>query len=76
LAYITAEDTYYNASLHIISLPNTQDEIVITLTVDGTEPSRNAVPGDPALDAVSVVIQDDSFAWSPDGRWLAFTGML
>jgi len=76
LAYITTQDTYYNASLHITSLPNLQDEAVVPLTVDETEPSRHAVPGDPALDAVNVVIQDDSFAWSPDGRWLAFTGML
>lgn len=76
LAYITTEDTYCNASLHITSLPNLQDETVVPLTVDATEPSCDAAPGDPALDAVSVVIQDDSFAWSPDGRWLAFTGML
>lgn len=76
LAYITTQDTYYDASLHITSLPNLQDEAVVPLTVDATEPSRHAAPGDPALDAVSVVIQDDSFAWSPDDRWLAFTGML
>jgi WD40 repeat protein len=76
LAYITTQDTYYDASLHITSLPNLQDEAVVPLTADATEPSRHAAPGDPTLDAVSVVIQDDSFAWSPDDRWLAFTGML
>lgn len=76
LAYITTEEGYFNASLHIVTLPDTEQETVIGLTVEGTEPSRDSAPGDPALDAVSVVIQDDSFAWSPDGRWLAFTGML
>jgi WD40 repeat protein len=76
LAYITAEDHYYNPALHITTLPHLLDEAVIRLTVDATEPSRDATPGDPALDAVAVAVQDDSFAWSPDGRWLAFTGML
>jgi WD40 repeat protein len=76
LAYITAQDTVYNAALHIVSLPDLQDEAIVPLTVDGTEPSRDAVPGDPALDAVSVVVGDDSFAWSPDGQRLAFVGML
>jgi WD40 repeat protein len=76
LAYITAQDTHYNATLHVVSLPDLEEEALIPLTVDGTEPSRDAVPGDPALDAVSVVVRDDSFAWSPDGQRLAFAGML
>jgi WD40 repeat protein len=76
LAYITVEDSCYDAVLHITSLPALEDDAIIRLTVDATKPTCDAGPGDPALDAVSVAIRDDSIAWSPDGRWLAFNAMI
>jgi WD40 repeat protein len=75
LAYVTGKNSH-TPSLHVVSLPDLQDETVIPLTVEATQPSPGAVPGDPALDAVSVAVRDDSFAWSPDGGQLAFAGML
>lgn len=76
IAYVTTTDAFRNAALHVISLPDLEDERVIPLTGDATEPALDAVAGDPALDAVSVAVRDDGFAWSPDGGRLAFTGML
>ena len=76
LAYITTENSHQNASLHISVFPDPKHATVIPLTVDATEPAADASPGNPALDAVKVAIQDDSFAWSPDGRWLAFSGVI
>lgn len=75
LAYVTTGNSQ-TPSLHVVSLPDLRDETLIPLTVEATQPSPDAVPGDPALDAVSVAVRDDSFAWSPDGGQLAFAGML
>lgn len=76
IAYVTTTDAFRNATLHIISLPVLEEERAIPLAGDATEPAPDAVAGDPALDAVSVAVRDDGFAWSPDGARLAFTGML
>ena len=76
LAYITMGDSCYDAVLHITSLSALEDETLVRLTVDATKPTCDAAAGDPALDAVSVAIRDDSIAWSPDGRWLAFNAIL
>jgi len=76
LAYVTSEDNAYHAMLHIVKLPDFQEEAAIPLTTDATEPARDAAAGNPELDAVSVVLRDDSLAWSPDGRWLAFNAMI
>ncbi|MDF1515940.1 MAG: hypothetical protein P1S60_19180, partial [Anaerolineae bacterium] len=60
---------------HIVMFPNLQSETVIPLTVDDTEPACDAIPGYLAADAVTIATRDDSFAWSPDGRRLAFVAM-
>ena len=76
VAYVSAEDNAYHATLHIVKLPDFEEEATIPLTSDDTEPARDAAAGDPELDAVTVVLRDDSLAWSPDGRWLAFNAMI
>lgn len=76
IAYISGRDGIYDLTLRINSLP---DGIVVTersLTTESSEPSPEAMPGDPSIEAVRAVAHIPSLAWSPDGQMLAFMGMI
>jgi WD40 repeat protein len=76
IAYVTAEDERFNATLHVVSLSAPAEALAIPLTSPETEPSPDAAPGDATLDALQAVLLPRSFAWAPDGQRLAFAGIL
>jgi hypothetical protein len=65
-----------NLSLEILSLPDGDIRKLTSLTSLETEPGPDSVPGDPEFEAVRAVADLQSFAWSPDGRKLAFMGVI
>ncbi len=79
LALITASDSQglHGLVLHILTLPEGQEVKAIPLTDPKTEPGPDAAPGDPSFEAIRAMTQqENSVAWSPDGRTLAFIGFM
>jgi dipeptidyl aminopeptidase/acylaminoacyl peptidase len=78
VAYITTSDPEGLRGLHlnIYNLAQRKVEKVIALTSAKTDPPAGAMPGDPSVEAVRSITETDSIAWSPDGRTLAFIGVL
>jgi hypothetical protein len=79
LALITSSDSQgqHGLALNIITLPSGQVLKTIPLTTPQTEPGANSLPGDPKFEAIRAITQqEDSLAWSPDGRTLAFIGVM
>lgn len=78
LALITSTDPsrWANLALEVLSLPDGEFKRVTSLTSPESEPGPDAVPGDPAFEAVRAVADLQSFAWSPDGSALAFMGVV
>jgi hypothetical protein len=69
-------DPYHGLTLQMISLPDGKVHKLTALTTPSTEPDADAAPGDPSLEAMRAVVEQPSFAWSPDGKKLAFIGAL
>jgi hypothetical protein len=76
LAYITGTDTIHGLTLNLLSLPSGENRIVTPLTSAESEPSPEAVQVDASIEAVRAVTYDKSFDWSPDGKHLAFMGVM
>jgi hypothetical protein len=80
VAFVTTNDPdgIHNLKLTIYNLAQKKAEKVIALTTDKTEPGPSAMPGDPSFEAVRSITETSasSLAWSPDGRNLAFIGVL
>ena len=79
LALITASDSQglHGLVLHIITLPNGQEVKAIPLTAPKNEPGPDSGPGDPKFEAIRAITQqENSVAWSPDGKTLAFIGLM
>lgn len=78
-AYVTGDPPPYgHVTLHIFSLPLRIDITSIPLTSDATEPVPGAERG-PKTDAVEAAVGhpgEPSLAWSPDGKSLAFIGVM
>ena len=80
-AYLTTPDGDHDIVLHILSIPGPEPPISIALTTPATEPGTPVEPGDPGYEEFWAAIQatwaiTDGFAWSPDGRSLAFMGAI
>lgn len=77
VAVLTSEgDRYHKLALNLISLPTATIRKVTDLTTSMTEPPPDAGPGDPKLEAMRAIVENPSYAWSPDGTRLAFVGAL
>ena len=74
MAFVTSseQNEYRNMVLHILELPSGYQEAEIPLTSAYTEPGSNMQPGDD----YSPWMASGELAWSPDGRSLAFTGLI
>jgi hypothetical protein len=73
---VSGQDGYHDLALQVISLPDGKVTNLIKLTNKDTEPDANAGPGDPGLEAMRAIADQPSYAWSPDGKKLAFTAAL
>lgn len=72
----SGEDYYHNLTLQVISLPDMKVIKRIDLTTSDTEPGADSSPGDSSLEAMRAIAEQQSYAWSPDGKKLAFTAAL
>ena len=73
IAFVTSSDPdhYRNMVLHVLELPSGYQEAEIPLTSSYTEPGADMLPGDD----YSPWMASGELVWSPDGRYLAFTGL-
>jgi hypothetical protein len=69
-------DPYHHLALNLLSLPDGSIKKITDLTTPQTEPSADSAPGDTSLEAMRAISERTSYAWSPDGRKLAFIGAL
>lgn len=75
LAYLTTTDfsepygNYPNLKLNILALPGREPMVSFPLTSPATEPA----PQNPS-DIMRAMVEHKSFAWSPDGKRLAYIG--
>lgn len=77
VAFISQSDgNLHNLTLNLLTLPDGLVQVITPLTTLETEPAPEALGGDPALEAARAVFEATSLAWSPDGRKLAFMGMM
>ena len=77
IAVLTSGDDYYHGlALNLISLPEGNIDKITDLSTPDTEPKMGAGPGEPALEAMRAISEEPSYAWSPDGKKLAFVGAL
>jgi dipeptidyl aminopeptidase/acylaminoacyl peptidase len=77
IAVLTSgKDYYHGLALNLISLPNGKVKKITNLSTPDTEPEMATGPGDPALEAMRAISEEPSYAWSPDGKKLAFIGAL
>lgn len=76
MAVITADsDQIHNMALHLVSLPDGNMEKITDLTSPETESSADANPGEPEFEAI-IAVNRAGLAWSPDGKKLAFIGLM
>lgn len=77
IALVTfGQDFYHGLALQTISLPDGKLHKLTDLTTKDTEPGPDALPGDPGFEAMRAIVEQPSYAWSPDGKKLAFVGAL
>lgn len=78
VAFITSPDpdNMRGLKLVIYDVVGKKAEKIIPLTTAKTEPGPNAMPGDNALNAVMSITVAPGLAWSPDGRQIAFIGVI
>jgi hypothetical protein len=69
-------DLYATPSLFMDRLPDTVGALELPLYGPQSQPSPDAGPGDPALEAMRAIVEQPSLAWSPDGSQLAFMGAI
>lgn len=69
-------DRYHHLALNLLSLPDGRIQKITDLTTSQTEPDPDAAPGDMSIEAVRAIADTPSYAWSPNGRKLAFIGVL
>jgi hypothetical protein len=78
IAFITSSDPNQMRGLKLIiyDVARMKVENVIAITSTKTEPGPNALPGDPAVEAIRAITVAPGLAWSPNGRQLAFIGVI
>lgn len=67
---------FHHMALNLLSLPDGQMTKITDLTSPAAEASANASPGDPGFEALRAIGERPSYAWSPDGSVLAFSGVM
>lgn len=65
-----------NPMLVVLDLTQQSQELELALTGPLSMVGNEAMPGDPAFEATRAMENNDSLAWSPDGRMLAFIAAI
>jgi hypothetical protein len=69
------EDGYHNLKLYLLTLPDATLKVITPLTNKYTEPGNESFL-DARMEAIRAITEYNPFAWSPDGKQLAFIGVL
>ncbi len=67
---------FHNMALNLLSLADGQITKITDLTSPSTEAYADLSPGDSGFEALRAIGERDSYAWSPDGSQLAFSGVM
>jgi hypothetical protein len=67
---------FNHMALNLLSLPDGQVTKITDLTSASTEAYTGSSPGDPGFEALRAIGERGSYAWSPDGSRLAFSGVM
>ncbi|MFZ5820871.1 MAG: hypothetical protein ACOYYJ_13300 [Chloroflexota bacterium] len=67
---------FHHMALNLLSLPDGQVTKITDLTSASTEAYAGSSPGDPGFEALRAIGERGSYAWSPDGSRLAFSGVM
>ncbi|NIM96411.1 MAG: hypothetical protein GTO18_22150 [Anaerolineales bacterium] len=76
LAYITGNERVYGLTLNLLSLPSGETRVITPLTSPETEPDIENPTFDESFEAASAVTFQKSIDWAPDGKQLAFLGVM
>jgi hypothetical protein len=76
IAYLAGRDQIYDVTLRIRQLPWSTMITEIHITSASSEPRPDVMPGDPEVEALRAVTELKSLTFSPDGRYLAFMGVI
>jgi hypothetical protein len=66
----------HQLALNLLSLPDGGLRKITDLTSPQTEPGASDTAGDDSVEAVRAIMEQTSYAWSPDGTKLAFIGVM
>lgn len=67
---------FHHMALNLLSLPDGQVTKITDLTSASTEAYAGSSPGDDGFEALRAIGEQVSYAWSPDGSRLAFSGVM
>lgn len=67
---------FEHMALNLLSLPDGQITKITDLTSPSTEAYADSGPGDSGFEALRAIGESISYAWSPDGTQLAFSGAM
>lgn len=77
VVYITPGNyDFHHMALNLLSLPDGQSTKITDLTSASSEAYAGLSPGDPGFEALRAIGEQPSYAWSPDGTRLAFSGVM
>jgi hypothetical protein len=77
VAFISPADyDFHHNSLNLLSLPDGKITKITDLTSPQTETYADLMPGDNGFEGLRAMREQQSLAWSPDGKLLAFVGLM
>ena len=77
VVFLTPGDyDFHHLALNLLSLPDGKITKITDLTSAATEAYADLSPGDPGFEAMRAIGETTSYAWSPDGTRLAFSGVM
>jgi hypothetical protein len=77
VAFISPADSdLHHTALNLVSLPDGKIIKITDLTSPQTETYADQMPGDSGFEALRAMTEQEHMAWSPDGKLLAFVGLM